>query len=158
LSANWFESAGDEKDALLNLDQGIRIYPLDDSAYNNMAVLVGRQGYLELARDLCQKGLGVNPVSKTCLLNLANCYWLAGQYDETLIYYKRASVLFPDSVFARDRLLEAERLGKSGFNFAYKPRNQKDYQQLALFYKSQGLFFLEGEAAQVGEMLAKKNP
>ena len=157
LSASWFESVGDEKDALLNLDQGIRIYPQDDSAYNNMAILVGCQGYLELAKDLCLKGLLVNPESKTCLLNLANTYWLEGQLEKSLTYYKRAFILFPDSTLAKDRLLEGESLQKKGLSVICKPRNQKDYHQLALFYESRGLFFLGDEAARIAEIMSKES-
>ena len=154
LTARWLEGRGDEKDALAQLDRGIRFYPKDDSAYNDMAAIVGRQGYLGLARQLCLEGLAVNPESESCLLNLANSYWLEGRLDEALKGYKRAAVLFPDAVIVRNRLMEAAAVRKNGLPPLYKPRNQKDYQQLALFYRHHELFFLAGEAARVAQALS----
>lgn len=77
--------------------KALAIYPFAAEAFSNMAVLYGKEGFLEMAQLLCTMAIERDPNYAGAYDNLGNVLSLMGSYRFAVDAYERALTLKPGS-------------------------------------------------------------
>ncbi len=88
---------GNRGDALSELEQCIKINPLSDAVYYQMAQIVVADGDLNNGKKYLAKALSVEPENKWYLMMMSNIYYQSKNIDSAIIYYEKAVKLYPEN-------------------------------------------------------------
>lgn len=89
---------GNGGDALKYLEQSIKIYPLSDAAYYEMAQIVIAGGDIKNGKRFITKALSIDDENVWYLTMLAGLYYQEKNLDSAIIYYEKAVKEFPDKL------------------------------------------------------------
>ena len=95
VAGNTLNQSGMLSDALEYYLKAIGIYPFTAEAYSNMAVLFGKEGYLEMAQVLCSIAIDKDPQYAGAYDNLGNVFSLMGVYSMAVDAYQKSLTLKP---------------------------------------------------------------
>jgi predicted Zn-dependent protease len=87
---------GNSSDALSALEQCIKINPLSDAAYYQMAQIVVANGDLKHGKQYAIKALSIDQENIWYLTMLAGLYYQEKNLDSAIIYYEKAVNYFPE--------------------------------------------------------------
>lgn len=139
LTAHWLYLQGAEEAALYHFEKGLSFYPKIASAYNDMAVILGKWGYLEMAKQLCELGIQIDPNYSPCYLNLANACWFLGDPESAIHWYQKAMIISsqPQEIQSRIEEIRASST-KKAFPLIRK-KTVDDYEKLGKYFRQIGL-------------------
>jgi tetratricopeptide (TPR) repeat protein len=89
---------GNGGDALKYLEQSIKIYPLSDAAYYEMAQIVVAGGDTKNGKRFITKALSIDDENIWYLTMLAGLYYQEKNLDSAIIYYENAVKEFPEKL------------------------------------------------------------
>jgi tetratricopeptide (TPR) repeat protein len=87
---------GNGGDALEYLEQCVKINPMSDAAYYQMAQIVISGGDLNNGKKYAAKALSIDEKNLWYLMMMAGMYYQEKNLDSAIIYYQKAVVNFPD--------------------------------------------------------------
>jgi tetratricopeptide (TPR) repeat protein len=103
---------GSTNEAASEYEKILQYSPNDPTSLNNLAIIYGQQGRYLDAIPLLRRLLNLSQ-EKTAAINLANCYFFLGRFDEAIATYNLVLELDPDSATASHGLADAyEKIGK----------------------------------------------
>jgi len=89
---------GNGGDALKYLEQSIKINPLSDAAYYEMAQIVLANGDLKNGKSFIKKALSIDSGNIWYLTTLAGLYYQEKNLDSAIIYYEEAVMYYPEKI------------------------------------------------------------
>jgi tetratricopeptide (TPR) repeat protein len=87
---------GNEGEALKYFEQCIKINPLSDAVYYQMAQIVASVGNLNLSKKYLLKSLSIQPGNSWYAVMLSGIYYKERDLDSAIIYYENAARNSPD--------------------------------------------------------------
>ncbi len=87
---------GNGGDALKYLEQCIKINPVSDATYYQMAQIVMANGDIKNGKKFASKALSIEEKNVWYLMMLAGIYYQESNLDSAIIYYEKAVTYFPD--------------------------------------------------------------
>ncbi len=147
--------SGNSGRALFHFDRAVRLYPLDARVYGNMAVIIGQDGWWELARLVAEEGAKAVPDSALLQMNLGNACLLTGDHDGAFSAYANALRLRPGWKEAQDQLEAVLRFKQGGFASLPSERNPEEFIRLAADFRARGCLYLSGLAGRLGDEAGK---
>ena len=93
-----------DAEATSYLAEALRLDPNHHAAYNNLGMLLSKQGRIPAAIESFHRAAQLNPNSAQTHLNLAAALQRGGRRDEAIESYRRAAQLDPDSRRANSQL------------------------------------------------------
>ena len=87
---------GNDGDALKYLEQCIKMNPLSDGAYYQMAQILVNNSDMHNGKKYAKMALMIDEQNLWYLMMLAGIYYQEKNLDSTLIYYEKAIAYFPD--------------------------------------------------------------
>lgn len=88
---------GNNGDALSYLEHCVKINPLSDAAYYQMAQIVAANGDLNASKKYITKALSLDEKNIWYLRMLSGIYYQTKNLDSAIIYYEKAIKYFPDN-------------------------------------------------------------
>lgn len=80
---------GNPGEALKNLEQIIRMNPLNDAAYYQMAQIIGATGDMANSKIYLARAISISPENKWYIIMMAGLMYNHGMIDSTIYYYER---------------------------------------------------------------------
>jgi tetratricopeptide (TPR) repeat protein len=87
---------GNGGDALKYLEQCIKINPVSDATYYQMAQIVMANGDIKNGKKFGSKALSIDEKNIWYIMMLAGIYYQESNLDSAIIYYEKAVNYFPD--------------------------------------------------------------
>ena len=88
---------GNAGDALRYLEHCVKINPLSDAAYYQMAQIVSSGGDLNSGKKYLVKALEIEPGNMWYLMMMSSLCYQTSSIDSSLMYYERAAGFFPEN-------------------------------------------------------------
>jgi tetratricopeptide (TPR) repeat protein len=150
-TGGWLREKGDGEDALRCFERGLLFYPQAAYAYAYMAAMVGSQGYLGLAEELCLFGIKADPGYWGSYENLANVYRQRGDYLKAQEVYQSGANYAHDREAVERQIKAMEKLYDQKPPRIVRDKSAGEYQALAGRYEKEGMVFLAALAGQIGQ-------
>ncbi len=150
-TGDWLHLAGRDDLTLGHFDRALILYPWNPRLYNNMATIVGKEGYWELSRALCLKGLEAVGPNATLYHNLGNTCMKGGLYGEAYHAFVAALRLKPDWPEAKSQAETCLDLERKGFPGVLPGHRREEYQGLAEQYRRHRFELLAQLAEPLGQ-------
>jgi hypothetical protein len=130
----------DTKDlpALKHFERGLDFHPTSALAYCDIAVVMGKWGYLEMAKSLCELGIHFDQNYLPCYVNLANAYWLQGDSESAISWYRKALSISPNPQEIEARIAEIKARPSRNVP-ANQQKTSDEYEKLGQLFRQQGL-------------------
>ncbi len=142
--------------ALRQFEKGLDFYPKAAFAYADLAVILGKWGYLEMSKGLCEIGFQCDPNYLPCYLNYANACWLAGDKDSAIGCCQKALLFYPQSREILSKIGEIKAWPSGNVPAKYK-KTPGDYGKLAQYFQDQGLNRLSALASTCISVVERGN-
>ncbi len=145
-AAHLLYQASQDLPALRHFGKGLDFYPDSAIAYADQAVILGKWGYLEMSKVLCDKGIQCDPDYLPCYLNESTACFLAGNKESAIACLQKALLRSPQSKEIASRIgeIKASPPDKVPLN---KEKSREDYRKLGQYFQAQGLTHLAQWAA-----------
>ena len=88
---------GNPGEALKNLEQVLKINPVNDAAHYQMAQIVAGLGDVSGGKKYLTKAISISPDNRWYILMMAGLQYQDGNIDSTLFYYEKLVKRFPDN-------------------------------------------------------------
>jgi len=121
-----YEFLGYHNEAIRSLDDGLKFFPEDETAWNNKAVALGKNGEIDKATKILEKIISLHPQKNECIFNL--CFFLnqSEKYDEMGVLCDTVLNLHPDNKKAKEIKEIRTKIDASG-NFIFNNNiNEED--------------------------------
>ena len=119
--ANFLTAMGRFKESITISQQTLKLNPLDPSVYNELAFAMFFNGQDEMALELYNESLDINPGFDQTLCVMAMLYARKGQYDKAISIWQKELKLFDNEI----RKIPAFDLGIAGQVFGLAGRRDE---------------------------------
>jgi tetratricopeptide (TPR) repeat protein len=143
ISADWL--------ALKQFDRGLNFYRDNPSVYSDMGVILGKMGYLEMARRLFLMGIQADSNYLFNYINLANIEILEGHFLGAVDWYKKALPFSSSPDMIQNRILELQNSSPRKPSTLLSDKSSGDYNNFGKRCEKEGLGFLGNMAFQIAE-------
>lgn len=142
-------AAGNAERALLHLDRAMSLYPRDPRVYVNMVLILGQEGWWELAREVARQGSALAPPSASLQMALGGICLLLGDYDGAYSAFASALRLRPGWKEAQDQLQTTMGMQQTGFQTGPSPKSEQERALLPRLLEERGCRYLAGLAREL---------
>jgi tetratricopeptide (TPR) repeat protein len=157
LTANLLMEKGEVDGALKEDQMAFNITPKLKDIYLELSKFYEKNGYSELAKELCLKEISVSPVSGESYFVLGNINLKMGLLNEAVAAYDQTIKINPQSAEAiNNRQVAIERQSNYTSGINWNPEPQGFYKDMGDKFQSKGISFMAEAAYAAENNLSKK--
>ncbi len=157
LPARELLGRGREEQALLLFERGLT-FKKEAGALNDLAVLMGKRGYPELARFLCGLAFQIDPSYLPGAINTAKAFEMEGNLIQAADILRKTERSSGNSKGLEERIKGIELILASGKKIPGIHRTKTEYEVLGENFKKNGLFFLAAAAFKTSTGMLPEAP